>query len=108
MTIVPCPQGCGGYVNTAEDGYCKSCRRDLAATDVIIPESVEVEGREGWHRPLNVDPMTAHKESWCWEWFGPEDHRMRCRLPKGHDGEHYTHERRSAAAIVSTIGKRIR
>jgi len=27
----------------------------------------------------------------CFDWFGPADHRMRCRMPEGHAGEHSSH-----------------
>jgi hypothetical protein len=72
MTVISCPQGCGGVVDTAyEDwsnpaflgvGVCLSCRRHVSEVQVPRP-------------------------GMCWAWFGPPDHRMRCRRPVGHGAD---------------------
>jgi hypothetical protein len=95
MTIVKCPHGCGGTINTGTDNYCSFCRRDLASVEVVIPE-------DGDTHAFGIDPMTARKSSWCWEWFGPAYHRMRCRLPKGHSplDKHDTHEEPLEDSII--------
>jgi len=66
MTIINCPQGCGGTVDTAMHTRCPSCRRDLNS------QQIQPEGS-------------------CWLWWGPPDHRMRCRKPANHKGCHSTH-----------------
>ena len=63
VQLTACPQGCGGVVDILKDKQCPSCRR-----------------------PLN-EPEFPNLE-WCFAWHGPSDHRMRCRLLKGHEGEH--------------------
>lgn len=83
MTIVACPFGCGGFVNTASHNYCESCRRDLSCTEIVVAEHVPEDDLRG---------MLTRKASYCWEWFGPDWHRMKCRRSKGHDGNHATHE----------------
>lgn len=111
MTIVNCPHGCGGTVNTSKDNYCSSCRRDLCAVEIVIGESVESININPNEWPKGVDPMTARKASWCWAWFGPKGHRMRCRLPKNHkpEDEHDTHEEPlENSIIVSTKGELIK
>lgn len=96
MTIAPCPHGCGNYVNYADNlNYCPGCRRDLFVTGVLIPEDCDANDPHNW------------KASWCWQWWGPMAHRMRCRLPKGHEGSHDTHEEREDSVIVSTAGELI-
>lgn len=105
MTVIACPWGCGGSVDTGKYAYCPACRRPLNASAIVIPE----EWPEDRLSDLGPnDCMVSYKLSWCWEWWGPPDHRMRCRLPKGHDGEHDTHERRSTTAIVSTDGQMVK
>jgi hypothetical protein len=102
VTIVKCPHGCGGTVNTAIDNYCNSCRRDLAAIEVIIPEDADSHDAD--------DPTVARKASWCWAWWGPKNHRMRCRLPRGHlpVNQHDTHEQPiEGNMIISTDGELI-
>ena len=93
MTIVVCPHGCGGTINTATDNFCRSCRRGLNETEII------------WKGDTVVESPVVRKLSWCWEWWGPAHHRMRCRLPLGHDGEHDTHESRGNSMIVTTDGE---
>jgi hypothetical protein len=61
-TACVCPNGCGGMVlNTWQ--WCPWCRRRTNAVEVAPPNT-------------------------CFEWHGPETHRMRCRRVKGHDGPH--------------------
>jgi hypothetical protein len=105
MTVVVCPHGCGGMINTATDNFCPSCRRNMSETEIILSEDVvKVEGVWGWNYP-DASPV-QRKLSWCWKWWGPADHRMRCRLLKGHEGDHDTHEeRRSDTVIVATNGQ---
>ena len=92
MTVTPCPFGCGGIVNTETDDICPSCRRPLAVTSL------------DW---VNAN-MENCRPGYCWAWWGPPNHRMRCRLPSGHTGEHDTHEtRRSGSIIVATDGELI-
>lgn len=81
-TLAPCPRGCGGYFWTLRDTACPSCRR-----------------------PLNgVTIMEYRWPGACFEWFGPLDHRMRCRLPAGHEGEHSTHnDLNGCGAIEQTV-----
>ena len=93
-----CPHGCGNLLTNALLGYCPSCRRSLASPPEIVIAENEATNADG------RDPMVARKPSWCWQWWGPPDHRMRCRLPSGHDGEHDTHEGRDSM-IVATDGK---
>lgn len=102
MTIAACPQGCGGYVNTAKENYCSWYRRDLSAVDLVIPEDANTENYG------DSNCMTVHKANWCWAWWGPSEHRMRCRLPKGHEGGHDTHEEPSDTISVSIDGQRVR
>ncbi|KKK99419.1 hypothetical protein LCGC14_2632940 [marine sediment metagenome] len=86
MTITNCPHGCGGTVDTAIDDWCPSCRRDLNQTGALI--------------------QMEHSElGWCWEWWGPPNHRMRCRLPKDHDGSHWDREIREDSIVVATDGE---
>ena len=84
MTIAICPQGCGGVVDTDKDVWCPSCRRNLDEIQIPMPD-------------------------WCWEWWGPPHHCMRCRLPLGHTGPHNTHEYRfgSESVIISVEGELI-
>ena len=82
MTIAACPQGCGGVVDTGKDEWCSSCRRYLNETRIPNPD-------------------------WCWVWWGPPHHRMRCRLPKGHEGAHDTHEVRENIISVSVSGETV-
>src|SRR5712675_2356179 len=101
MTVIACPHGCGGIVNTAKSPWCESCRRGIHETDVILPEYVHFDPYD----PAGEIPPAHHKLSWCWQWWGPAHHRMRCRLPKGHDGPHDCHEERDEDCIsVSTDG----
>lgn len=67
MTVIVCPAGCGGIINTEVSQECSSCR---------LPTN---------EQRVKVDP------DWCWEWFGPYHHRMKCRRRKGHGGEHHDH-----------------
>lgn len=68
MTITACPHGCGGSVDAGSNlAYCPSCRRDLDVTYILDP-------------------------ALCWNWFGPDWHRMRCRKQKDHSGVHSTHD----------------
>jgi hypothetical protein len=89
MTVVECPHGCGGTVDTAKSGWCSSCRMHINTQVITIDEdlplviednTIKYKGAKYWER--------HRKASWCWEWHGPPVHRMRCRLPKGHAGEH--------------------
>ena len=80
MTVMPCPYGCGGYFVNNEDEYCPSCRRSR----------------------LNLDLTFSQPEGSCWEWWGPPDHRMKCRLPKGHSGDHWDHETREGVSLIIT------
>lgn len=83
MTVTPCPYGCGGFFVANEDQFCPSCRRDRFATE-----------------------MELKPEGSCWQWWGPADHRMRCRKPLGHDGAHDTMANRvGAALLIATDGK---
>lgn len=66
QTGIVCPGGCGGFLNVG-DSYCRSCR--------CGPNE----------QRIKTDP------NWCWEWFGPMIHRMKCRRHNGHEGEHYDH-----------------
>lgn len=107
MTVVKCPHNCGGFVNTATDDCCTSCRRAMSETEFIWGEDVvKIETAQGMQYP-NASPV-GRKLSWCWQWWGPANHRMRCRLPTGHDGEHDTHEVKSGHAIVAANGEVIR
>lgn len=74
MTVGTCPHGCGGFVTygpesaesfVAGEGVnvCPSCRRHVNRVEIPHPLA-------------------------CWAWHGPTWHRMRCRLPRGHEGEH--------------------
>jgi hypothetical protein len=103
VTVVPCPEGCGGFVNTAIDGYCNSCRRSLSTTGYMLPEDVP----EDADFLSSYDPMKARKLSWCWEWFGQPTHRMKCRLPRGHEGEHDTHQRATSSISVDIDGSKV-
>lgn len=83
MTVTPCPYGCGGFFVANETQYCPSCRRDRFATE------------------MELKPVDA-----CWQWWGPPEHRMRCRKPLGHTGEHDTIPNRTGpAALISTSGQ---
>lgn len=94
MTIIACPHGCGGVCDTARDSWCPSCRRGLNETEVVVSAAQTIQG------------PTERKESWCWSWFGPADHRMRCRLPQGHASDHDCKEDRQPGEIsVSTTGQ---
>lgn len=66
MTVIECPHGCGGALDTFKDDFCPSCRRS--------PSEIEI-----------PDP------TFCWKWHGPPFHRMRCRRWDGHDGECHDH-----------------
>lgn len=96
MTVVKCPFGCGGTIDTATSSTCRYCRRPLSETALVIPEEVRNHSQfaDRW-RGCNYPPlfrgMETRKLSWCWEWFGSVDHRCRCRLPKGHLGDHNDH-----------------
>jgi hypothetical protein len=104
MTIVTCPHGCGGTINTATQLGCPNCRRGLNETEVVLSEyAIKIEGVWGWEYP-DASPV-QRKLSWCWEWWGPSHHRMRCRLPKNHDGKHWHHEERHECKIVSIGGE---
>src|SRR6266853_787661 len=91
MTIIACPHGCGGFVDTAKDDGCPSCRRGLNETEVLIDERASRDDAQ----------PTDRKPSWCWQWFGPSHHRMRCRLRAGHEGEHFDHEEWPTMRTVS-------
>lgn len=103
MTVIQCPHGCGGTVDTTKEMDCPSCRRGLNETEVVLAEDCPTEETYWGPRYVGSSP-TSRKLSWCWEWWGPADHRMRCRLPKGHSGEHHDHEQRSNSMIISTDG----
>lgn len=70
MTTIDCPHKCGNTVDTAycnwDDprflgiGVCLGCRRHIDEVQTPLP-------------------------GMCWIWFGPLDHRMRCRRPAGHE-----------------------
>ena len=91
VTKIDCPHCCGGIADSRYR-YCASCRRDLKSEEVIVSEE-EVEVLDGdTMRYVGYDGKIVRKLSWCWEWWGPNDHRMRCRLPKGHVGDHDCHE----------------
>jgi hypothetical protein len=80
MTIAACPQGCGGYIDTASNlAYCPSCRR-------------------------NLHVQYIHDPALCWEWFGPDWHRMRCRKQNEHSGVHSTHDNCGATNNGSICG----
>ena len=96
MTIVECPHGCGGTVDTDVGNDCLSCRRGIDEIEVMIAPDEKAES------PVRRRP------TWCWEWWGPANHRMRCRLPSGHDGEHWDHESRDGSMIVAVNGEKIR
>ena len=98
MTVMQCPQGCGGIVNTATDDVCPSCRRGLNEVEVILEPDAVTEGRP--------DAPVCRRPEWCWEWHGPSHHRMRCRLPIGHSGAHWHKETRPSGEemVVSTDG----
>ena len=73
MTIMECPHGCGGVVDTGAKsncacmaGRCPSCRRELNTVEIQLPGT-------------------------CWQWWGDSWHRMRCRKMAGHSGAHSTH-----------------
>lgn len=91
-----CPHECGG--TTKSEDYCPSCRRGTFEIEVVVAEDAEC------HSPVE------RKMSWCWVWYGPEDHRMRCRLPKEHANDHDCREANDPHkhyAIISNDGKRI-
>jgi len=82
MAEIPCPHGCGGVVVTGP-----------ASAEILVDDAgarYRVEG-EG----INVCPSCRRHISevqipepgMCWAWFGPSDHRMRCRRPVGHGTE---------------------
>lgn len=86
MTVAPCPRGCGGFVDTAKDESCPSCRR-----------------------PLNgVTVMESKPEGACWQWWGPVTHRMRCRRSAGHQppDAHFDHsdEETGNSVVVDVDG----
>lgn len=109
MTIIACPHGCGGTCDTAKDDYCPSCRRGLNETEVVIPEGMDTAPKydaQGEEVPGPHIGPTHRKASWCWQWHGAPDHRMRCRLPLGHAGEHdCKHDRQPGEISVSTGGQ---
>jgi hypothetical protein len=75
VTPYPCPQGCGGWLtDTSVNAVCPSCRRGVWQT--MATHELTGETR---------DP------EYCWEWWGPTTHRMKCRRSKGHAGEHFDH-----------------
>ena len=66
MTMAQCPHGCGTCLDF-EVAYCPGCRRGMDEIPIQPPGS-------------------------CWAWWGPKNHRMRCRRPVRHIGEHSTHD----------------
>ena len=36
MTVMQCPHGCGGFVDTAKDSWCPSCRQYLNKVEVVL------------------------------------------------------------------------
>lgn len=80
MTVVNCD--CGGTVNTEVSPYCTGCRCALN------------------EQRVKVDPF------WCWEWFGPSFHRMKCRRRIGHEGEHHDHSDDDVFCIANFKGKK--
>lgn len=108
MTVMACPHGCGGFVDTGKDDWCPSCRRGLNETEVVIPDDEQKSERDAFGNPEYPGASPAQrKAAWCWQWFGSARHRMRCRLPTGHTGEHFDHEERrpiGSTLIVATDG----
>lgn len=83
--LVPlCPRGCGGVIKDWAARECPSCRRPLTGET----------------------PMEEKPDGACWEWFGPADHRMRCRRDAGHSDDHFDHpdSEASGPATVATNG----
>lgn len=104
MTVIVCPHGCGGTVDTAIQLSCPSCRRGLNESETILAEdAVKIDTFWGKEYP-DVSPV-QRKLSWCWEWFGPSNHRMRCRLPKGHSKDHFDHEEQENHETVAIDGE---
>ena len=79
MTVVTCPGGCGGTINTSVSSFCGGCRFSLA------------------EQRFKSDP------DWCWEWFGPPSHRMKCRRKLGHSNNHHDHEDEDSQHLTVSV-----
>jgi hypothetical protein len=82
QVTIPCPQGCGGTVTTG-----------LASEEILVDEAgvrYRIEGEGINVCPScrrHVDEVQTPFPGMCWSWFGPQEHRMRCRRPAGHGPE---------------------
>jgi len=77
MTVFDCPAGCGGFINTEVSQVCSGCRYQASEQRVKVDAD------------------------WCWEWFGPSFHRMKCRRKLGHSGECHDHSDDDSLCIAS-------
>lgn len=77
MTVFACPAGCGGFINTEISQVCSGCRMSASEQRVKIDDD------------------------WCWQWFGPSFHRMKCRRKLGHSGECHDHPDDDPLCIAS-------